>query len=93
MGLVNAVYDARELEGDVARWVRRMNVNSPMDGAAGLAQIGGYLTRLFYRSQEGREGRATFKQARDDLHHKLDMHQRRMIRRKFHHQSIYWMLC
>eukprot|EP00957_Ditylum_brightwellii_P206472 15348584-Ditylum_brightwellii.AAC.1 len=29
MGLINAVFDVDELEGEVARWVRRMIMNSP----------------------------------------------------------------
>lgn len=73
MGLVNAVFPPNELEGRTAQWVRRMMMNSPtalacckaainadQDGAAGIAQMGGELTRLFYMNQESQEGRQAF---------------------------------
>lgn len=77
MGLVNAVYDVDELEGEVGRWVRRIAMNSPTaiactkaalnadeDGAAGIQLMGGHLTRLFYMSKEGQEGRDSYLQRR-----------------------------
>ena len=77
MGLVNAVYANHELEGRVGQWVRRIVMNSPTaiacckaalnadeDGAAGIAQMGGELTRLFYMSPESQEGRDAFLQRR-----------------------------
>jgi naphthoate synthase len=80
MGLVNAVYKDEELDGRVAQWVRRMVMNSPtaiaackascnavQDGAAGIQQIGGELTRLFYMSKEGQEGRQAFLEKRAPL--------------------------
>mmetsp|Transcript_5288 Transcript_5288/g.7713 ORF Transcript_5288/g.7713 Transcript_5288/m.7713 type:complete len:322 (-) Transcript_5288:140-1105(-) len=73
MGLINEVYDVDKLEGEVARWVRRINMNSPtaiactkaalnadQDGSAGIALLGGHLTRLFYMSEEAKEGRDAF---------------------------------
>jgi naphthoate synthase len=73
MGLVNAVYANHELEGRVGQWVRRMVMNSPTaiacckaalnadeDGGAGIAQMGGELTRLFYMNAESQEGRNAF---------------------------------
>jgi naphthoate synthase len=73
MRLVNAVFPDVELDGRVAQWVRRMVMNSPtalaatkaacnaaQDGAAGLSQLGGELTRLFYLSAESQEGRQAF---------------------------------
>lgn len=82
MGLINAVYKVDELEGNVARWVRRIAMNSPtavactkaalnadQDGAAGVALLGGHLTRLFYMSEEGKEGRSAFLERRaPDFH-------------------------
>eukprot|EP00551_Chaetoceros_affinis_P007839 CAMPEP_0203674236 /NCGR_PEP_ID=MMETSP0090-20130426/15425_1 /ASSEMBLY_ACC=CAM_ASM_001088 /TAXON_ID=426623 /ORGANISM="Chaetoceros affinis, Strain CCMP159" /LENGTH=317 /DNA_ID=CAMNT_0050540061 /DNA_START=33 /DNA_END=983 /DNA_ORIENTATION=+ len=82
MGLINAVYKVDELEGNVARWVRRIAMNSPtgiactkaalnadQDGAAGVALLGGHLTRLFYMSEEGKEGRAAYLEHRaPDFH-------------------------
>eukprot|EP00934_Nitzschia_sp_Nitz4_P002053 Nitzschia sp. Nitz4//scaffold93_size78505//13567//14562//NITZ4_005412-RA/size78505-processed-gene-0.82-mRNA-1//1//CDS//3329560264//2053//frame0 len=77
MGLVNAVYPVAELEGRVAQWVRRLNMNSPTaiactkaalnadeDGNAGIMQLGGELTRLFYKSAESQEGRDAFLEKR-----------------------------
>jgi len=77
MGLVNAVYPDDQLNGNVAKWVRRMVANSPtaiaatkaslnavQDGGAGLVQVGGELTRLFYLSDEASEGRKSFLEKR-----------------------------
>lgn len=84
MGLINAVYKVDELEGEVARWVRRIVSNSPtavacckaalnadQDGAAGIALMGGHLTRLFYMSEEGKEGREAYLERRAPDFHKL----------------------
>ena len=77
IGLINKAYPLEELEGRTAQWVRRMVMNSPTalacckaalnadeDGAAGIQQMGGQLTRLFYQSQESQEGRDAFLQKR-----------------------------
>jgi naphthoate synthase len=78
MGLINAVFENDdELDAGTAQWVRRMVMNSPTalaackaacnavhDGAAGLSQMGGELTRMFYKSQEGQEGRQAFLEKR-----------------------------
>ena len=77
MGLINAYYPRSELEGRVAQWVRRMAMNSPTaiacckaalnadeDGAAGIMQLGGELTRMFYKSKESQEGRDAFLEKR-----------------------------
>jgi naphthoate synthase len=76
-GLINACYPHEELAGRTAQWVRRMVMNSPTaiactkaalnadeDGAAGIAQLGGELTRLFYGSKESQEGRDAFLERR-----------------------------
>lgn len=76
-GLANACFADAELDGRVGQWVRRMVMNSPtaiacckaalnagQDGAAGIAQMGGELTRLFYQSKEGQEGRQAFLEKR-----------------------------
>lgn len=73
MGMVNAVYPDDELDGRVAQWTRRMVMNSPTalaackascnavnDGGAGIMQMGGQLTRLFYMTDESKEGREAF---------------------------------
>jgi naphthoate synthase len=77
MGLINACYPDAELEGRVAQWVRRIIMNSPTaiacckaalnadeDGGAGIMQMGGELTRMFYMSKESQEGRDAFLQKR-----------------------------
>eukprot|EP00977_Amphora_coffeiformis_P019239 scaffold7078_cov165-Amphora_coffeaeformis.AAC.3 len=77
MGLVNAVFPDADLESATAQWVRRMMFNSPtalaatkascnaaQDGAVGLSQMGGELTRLFYQSTEAQEGRQAFLEKR-----------------------------
>jgi len=84
MGLINAVYPNNELEGNVARWVRRIAMNSPTavactkaalnadeDGQAGIALLGGHLTRLFYMSEEGKEGRAAYLEGRAPQFHQI----------------------
>jgi naphthoate synthase len=77
MGLINAYFPVEDLEGRVAQWVRRINMNSPTalacckaalnadeDGGAGIMQMGGELTRMFYMSEESKEGRDAFLQKR-----------------------------
>jgi naphthoate synthase len=77
MGLINAYYPVADLEGRVAQWVRRIIMNSPTaiacckaalnadeDGGAGIMQMGGELTRMFYMSKESQEGRDAFLQKR-----------------------------
>jgi naphthoate synthase len=77
MGLINACCPLDKLEGVVAQWIRRMvmnsgtaiacckaSLNAAVDGAAGIAQMGGELTRLFYLSKESQEGRDAFLEKR-----------------------------
>ena len=77
MGLVNAVVPWQDLEAETAQWIRRIVMNSPtalacckaalnaaQEGAAGMAQMGGELTRLFYLSRESQEGRDAFLEKR-----------------------------
>ncbi|WP_261640120.1 1,4-dihydroxy-2-naphthoyl-CoA synthase [Erwinia mallotivora] len=77
MGLVNAVVPLAELERETVRWCREMLQNSPMalrclkaalnadcDGQAGLQELAGNATMLFYMTEEGQEGRNAFNQKR-----------------------------
>ena len=77
MGLVNTVVPVAELEAETVSWCREMLRNSPLalrllksslnaadDGAAGLQQLAGDATLLFYLSEEGQEGRDAFKEKR-----------------------------
>jgi len=77
MGLVNKVVPLRELERETLAWCRQMLANSPMalrllkaamnaaeDGQAGIQQLGGDATMLFYQSEEGNEGREAYLEKR-----------------------------
>jgi naphthoate synthase len=78
MGLVNAVVPINELEAETVSWAREMLRHSPMalrllkaslnaadDGLAGVQQLAGDATLLFYLTQEGQEGRNAFKEKRE----------------------------
>ncbi|MBQ8706992.1 MAG: 1,4-dihydroxy-2-naphthoyl-CoA synthase [Succinivibrionaceae bacterium] len=77
MGLVNAVVPLADLEKETLRWCREILANSPMaircmkaalnadcDGQAGLQELAGNATMLFYMTQEGQEGRNAFNEKR-----------------------------
>ena len=77
MGLVNAVVPYKKLEDETIAWCREILANSPMairclkaalnadcDGQAGLQELAGNATMLFYMTQEGQEGRNAFLQKR-----------------------------
>ena len=77
MGLVNAVVPADDLEAEGVQWAREILVHSPTalrfmkmgfladtDGIAGLQQLAGDATSLFYRTDEGKEGRNAFLEKR-----------------------------
>ncbi len=77
MGLVNTVVPCAELETESVRWSREMLANSPMalrclkaalnadcDGQAGLQELAGNATLLFYQTAEGQEGRNAFNEKR-----------------------------
>ena len=78
MGLVNAVVPLEELEAEGVRWAREVLQHSPTairclkaafnaetDGLAGLQELAGQATHLFYRTEEGQEGRNAFLEKRD----------------------------
>lgn len=78
MGLVNAVVPVQELEAETVQWCREMLRHSPMalrllkaglnaadDGLAGVQQLAGDATLLFYLTEEGQEGRDAYKQKRE----------------------------
>jgi naphthoate synthase len=77
MGLVNTVVPVAELEAETVSWCREILRNSPMairllkaslnaadDGLAGVQQLAGDATLLFYLSEEGQEGRNAFQEKR-----------------------------
>ncbi|MCC6145840.1 MAG: 1,4-dihydroxy-2-naphthoyl-CoA synthase [Candidatus Hydrogenedentes bacterium] len=77
MGMVNTVVPVAKLEEETVQWCREILANSPTaiacckaainadeDGQAGLMQLAGYATGLFYRTQEGQEGRNAYNEKR-----------------------------
>ena len=78
MGLVNTVVPVAELEAETVSWCREMLRHSPMalrllkaglnaadDGLAGVQQLAGDATLLFYMSEEGQEGRNAYQERRE----------------------------
>ena len=78
MGLVNTVVPYDRLEEETVSWCREMLANSPIairclkaalnadcDGPAGLQELAGNATMLFYMSEEGQEGRNAFLEKRE----------------------------
>lgn len=78
MGLVNAVVPLERLEAEGVAWAREVLAHSPTairclkaafnaetDGLAGLQELAGQATHLFYRTAEGQEGRNAFLEKRD----------------------------
>lgn len=77
MGLVNAVVPLAELERETVRWCREMLTLSPTalrvlkaafnadtDGLAGIQELAGNATALFYMTPEAQEGRDAFLEKR-----------------------------
>ena len=76
-GLVNTVVPLVDLEVETVAWCRRMLEHSPLslrllkaslnaadDGLAGIQQLAGDATLLFYLSEEAQEGRNAYQQHR-----------------------------
>lgn len=77
MGLVNAVVPLEKLEEETVKWCREILEKSPTairflkaafnadtDGLAGIQQLAGDATLLFYTTDEAKEGRDAFKEKR-----------------------------
>jgi len=77
MGMVNTVVTLEKLEEETLQWSREMLQHSPMalrclksalnadcDGQAGLQELAGNATMLFYMSEEGQEGRNAYLEKR-----------------------------
>ena len=77
MGMVNTVVPLEKLEEETMQWSREMLKHSPMalrclksalnadcDGQAGLQELAGNATMLFYMSEEGQEGRNAYLEKR-----------------------------
>ncbi len=78
MGLVNTVVPLDQLEDETVKWCKEMLAMSPLalrmlkasfnaatDGMAGVQQLAGDATLLFYMSEEAQEGRDAYVQKRD----------------------------
>jgi naphthoate synthase len=77
MGLVNCVVPYERLEEETVQWCREILANSPLalrclksalnadcDGQAGLQELAGNATLLYYMSEEGKEGKNAFLEKR-----------------------------
>ncbi len=77
MGMVNTVVPLKNLEAETLAWSREMLQHSPMalrclksslnadcDGQAGLQEMAGNATMLYYMSEEGQEGRNAYLEKR-----------------------------
>jgi naphthoate synthase len=77
MGLVNTVVPLAELEATTVAWCRKILAKSPLalrllkaglnadsDGLAGIQQLAGDATLLYYMTEEAQEGRNAFREKR-----------------------------
>jgi naphthoate synthase len=78
MGLINTVVPLDQLEAEGIRWAQEILAKSPLairllkaafnadtDGLAGIQQLGGDATLLYYLSEEAQEGRNAFLEKRN----------------------------
>ena len=78
MGLINAITSIENLESEGVIWAREILRNSPTairilkasfnaenDGMAGIQELSGYATQLFYSTSEAQEGRDAFLEKRE----------------------------
>ena len=77
MGLVNTVVPVYRLQEEAVQWAREIlalsptalrflkaSFNADTDGLAGIQQLAGDATRLFYMTEEGQEGKNAFLEKR-----------------------------
>lgn len=87
MGLVNKVVPYDKLEEETVSWCREILTKSPMairclkaalnadcDGQAGLQELAGNATLMFYMTEEGQEGRNAFNERREPEFDKFKRH-------------------
>ena len=78
MGLINKISPLNLLESEGVKWAREILQNSPTaikclkfsfnadtDGLAGIQELAGQATHLFYTTDESKEGRNAFMEKRD----------------------------
>lgn len=82
MGLVNCVVPVEELEAEGIKWAQEILTKSPLairclkaafnadcDGQAGIQELAGNATMLYYMTEEGAEGKQAFLEKREpDFH-------------------------
>ena len=77
MGLVNTVVPYEQLDAEGVKWAQEIMTKSPLairclksafnaelDGQAGIQELSGNATLLYYLSEEGDEGRAAWNEKR-----------------------------
>jgi naphthoate synthase len=77
MGLVNAVVPVKQLEAEGVKWAKEILQHSPMairvlksafnadlDGQAGIQELAGNATLLYYMSEEAQEGKKAYLEKR-----------------------------
>jgi naphthoate synthase len=77
MGLVNTVVPLEHLEAETVKWCREMlalsplalrllksSFNAELDGQAGVQELAGNATMLYYMTEEGQEGRNAYREKR-----------------------------
>jgi naphthoate synthase len=77
MGLVNTVVPLEQLEEETVQWAREILNHSPiairclkaafnaeLDGQAGIQELAGHATMLFYMTEEGQEGKNAYLEKR-----------------------------
>ena len=77
MGLVNTVVPFEELENETVQWAERMmemsplalrmikaGLNAELDGQAGIQELAGDATMLYYMTDEAQEGGRAFLEKR-----------------------------
>ena len=78
MGLVNTVVPLERLEEETIQWAKEILEKSPIalrflkaafnadtDGLAGIQELAGNATMLYYMTEEGQEGRNAFLEKRE----------------------------
>jgi naphthoate synthase len=78
MGLVNCVVPVEQLEAEGIKWAQEILTKSPIairclkaafnadcDGQAGIQELAGNATMLYYMTEEGAEGKQAFLEKRD----------------------------
>ena len=77
MGLVNSVVPFKDLEAEVVKWCKEMMQHSPitlrmikaglnaeLDGQAGIQELAGNATMLYYCTEESQEGKKAYLEKR-----------------------------